>query len=61
MIARVKQLPTIKTKRGKLMSEYPLTKKHTNTAKKERETYLSMLQNKKGTSNLKEKERESHF
>ena len=34
MIARVKQLPTIETKRGKLMSEYSLTKSTLTTAKK---------------------------
>ncbi len=35
MIARVKQLPTIKTKRGKLMSEYPLTKNTLTLQKRE--------------------------
>ncbi len=61
MIARVKQLPTIETKRGKLMSEYSLTKHTLTTAKKREGNISEHAQNKKGTSNLKEKERESHF
>ncbi len=62
MIARVKQLPTIKTKRGKLMSEYSLTKNTLTTAKKrEGKSYLSMLKNKNRHQQLERKREGKSF
>ncbi len=61
MIARVKQLPTIETKRGKLMSEYSLTKTHYQLQKRERKSYLSMLKNKIRHQQLERKREEKSF
>ncbi len=56
MIARVKQLPTTEKKRGKLMSEYSLSQKHTNELqKREGKSYLSMLKNKNRHQQLERK------